>query len=880
MDNENNIRQGTVTIDGNNYHLELTEEFENSYYRAVYKEAYSKVNDIINRGRKNESGYDGEKSVEFPNIITFIGGRGDGKTSVMRSFMKSLKDYYRNGRFHDEDVFYELDRERKILFTCLECIDGSLMERGEDVFKTILAQMYQKFTDLEKSGGIRKDDDFDFRKRELLKGLENIYRTVCAIETMEGSRTMSGEAYMNSLQSFSSSQKVRKDFVRLIRNFTDLMAYKRDSWIEQSEDHYVVIAIDDIDLNIHNSFFMLEKIERYCTVPNVIVLLTLDMQQILSVAYRYFYEVVPKVDKLLVKEQEYVRKLATDYLEKTLPIQYRISVPSISTKYSLGEVVLSKEIENTKKALLGKIYRRTGVCFDSQGVKRHFYEPNCFRELAGLYLFFDALPSLMENELIKGCTDGRAICKQEKVEKRAEIIKDICDENYYIIVSDLENRLAVNKLPKRKEFNYFRQITRHDIRRAMTEVSSYCEWKKRKFDIDQKNKNDKTQLDYERDKESVSYGELVEAVYDLGRIKNKAYKPLVHCLLAYFSYAFTKQYIMEKLLYIKEYRKQSTVKDNEFTIEKIVGGNILCNWADKLLPELSMQSAQLTGLDEEIDMNGTWRETLPKMPMGKRQSLLLSVMLAESVDANVLNQRSEAERFEEIAQIIRKMEFQVLCFANYTAPFWKAENWEEKGKRWKFVLDEKSLKFASETRERESFQPIRGDFNVLNIISSSMCAGRKLALMEKALVDALKDKCKICTGGGREKKAFLNILAKYSLKTEYEKWEAEFGGPTMPLPIWWFDFSYNVLKRMKRNREEMKLGSISDINEMHSYTKGVYECLLEQLKKQQDFYSTSDINIARMFEECPAVKVFLQTSAHVDADRNSISDLFNKLKNY
>ena len=246
----------------------------------------------------------------------------------------------------------------------------------------------------------------------------------------------------------------------------------------------------------------------------------------------------------------------------------------------------------------------------------------------------------------------------------------------------------------------------------------------------------------------------------------------------------------------------------------------------------------------------------------------------------MLNQRSEAERFEEIAQIIRKMEFQVLCFANYTAPFWKAENWEGKGKRWKFVLDEKSLKFASETRERESFQPTRGDFNVLNIISSSMCAGRKLALMEKALVDALKDKCKICTGGGREKKAFLNILAKYSLKTEYEKWEAEFGGPTMPLPIWWFDFSYNVLKRMKRNREEMKLGSISDINEMHSYTKGVYECLLEQLKKQQDFYSTSDINIARMFEECPAVKVFLQTSAHVDADRNSISDLFNKLKNY
>ena len=65
-----------------------------------------------------------------------------------------------------------------------------------------------------------------------------------------------------------------------------------------SGGHYVVIAIDDIDLNIQHSFSMLEKIHRYCTVPNVIVLLALDIQQMLSIVTRHFYEVVPKVNKL------------------------------------------------------------------------------------------------------------------------------------------------------------------------------------------------------------------------------------------------------------------------------------------------------------------------------------------------------------------------------------------------------------------------------------------------------------------------------------------------------------------------------------------------------------------------------------------------------
>ena len=156
------------------------------------------------------------------------------------------------------------------------------------------------------------------------------------------------------------------------------MRYNRYGQSELSGEHYVVIAIDDIDLNIQNSFSMLEKIHRYCTVPNVIVLLTLDIQQMLSIVTRHFYEVAPKVNKLLVAQEQYVRNLSMDYLEKVLPINYRIYMPMMDKN-----VVISKESNDIKKTILRKIYRRTGICFDSQGLKQHFYVPGSIRELTG-----------------------------------------------------------------------------------------------------------------------------------------------------------------------------------------------------------------------------------------------------------------------------------------------------------------------------------------------------------------------------------------------------------------------------------------------------------------------------------------------------------------
>ena len=190
-----------LDINSTGPHYEYIGDFNKSFFKSVYKRAFMQLDDIISHFDQSDkygivssnkgyyvsesdssvnSGYEG-----FPNIITFVGKRGSGKTSAMLSFMEALKHYYSYMKMTNGNFPYRLKKVEKPLFSCLDCIDGSLLEHGEDIFKVVLAQMYQKFIDLDKQDGITKEEDFSYRKRELLKQLEEIYRTVCDIENME-----------------------------------------------------------------------------------------------------------------------------------------------------------------------------------------------------------------------------------------------------------------------------------------------------------------------------------------------------------------------------------------------------------------------------------------------------------------------------------------------------------------------------------------------------------------------------------------------------------------------------------------------------------------------------------------------------------------------
>ena len=114
----------------------------------------------------------------------------------------------------------------------------------------------------------------------------------------------------------------------------------------------------------------------------------------------------------------------------------------------------------------------------------------------------------------------------------------------------------------------------------------------------------------------------------------------------------------------------------------------------------------------------------------------------------------------------------------------------------------------------------------------------------------------------------------------------------MPLPVWWFDFTYNILKRTRRVMQKKRPIVVTDICEVYRYTREVYKCISEQMTQQQNFYNSENrkkaencskkegqLKIAEQFDECPGIKILLGVDDSFPDMAWAVDRLFNGLKN-
>lgn len=871
--------QTRLIIKGTGPHYEHISEFKDSFYKTIYKEAFLQLNDIINHFKKDDknrklrlgNGYydniiaNADSNYErFSNIITFIGKRGSGKSSAMLSFMEALKHYYSCKKMTNNKLFYEFENIELPLFTCLDCIDGSLLEHGEDIFKIVLAQMYQKFIDLDKDNGIRKEGDFAYRKRELLLQLEGIYRTVCDIERMENKDISTDGSYISSLQSLSSSQKVKKDFKELIQKFTSIMKYERLGILEESNDHFVIITIDDIDLNISNGFSMLEKIHRYCMVQNVIVLLSVDIEQMLSIVSKNFYKVLPKVDKLLRDGADQVYRLSTDYLNKVMPVNYRLYLPEISNYSSSHSVFVGTEDLSIKETILTGLYKKIGIYFDSRGIKQHFYEPKSMRELSCFYLMLEAMKPVELHD----------IYFYSQINKNADSLVSLWEENYMLLTADLRYRIAIEKLYIDKEVYHLCEILeKEDIRRAKDEIVNFYNEKKQvdslagcncKYRCKRCENRPENSYNIDNNIGNYSYGQLIEAIYNLGRIEEGRYKPLVHYLLGYLSYAFTRLYIYEK--FEMEFNGNKIEKG---TFKSLVGANIIDNWSRLIMP--SSLDLRNESIDEPFPTgNDTSNRAFEYFANFK------DVTLTNILDFSLKTIDNASKNFTNIAKLIRNVELRVLLFSNIRED---GQNGIIKSDyiAWTFDIDSSldgsfHLSFKPQIDGISNISLV-GDFSILNFIVNSMDAVYLLNKVEQNLIECLAKKYNLYTKKKQLDKNFEKALKQYSLKTKYENWEKKFGKSSVPLPIYWVDFTYNILKRTKRiMSNEFLISKKSD--DAFLCIQKVLESIKKQLGDQQSFYK-NDYRLMERFTKCPVVEYFLESTDNSQTENDDKKE-FNK----
>ena len=382
--------------------IESMDEFDKSFFNEVYEKAAQNVIEIIDntqeyyeskRFNKNDFLKYKDKE-EKNNIIAFIGERGAGKTSAMLSFAGALKQLHKTTK--NESKILAGIRNEQCKFKVLDIVDPSLFEKEESVFQVILAKLFEDFRQKIKSENenIEKKNS---EQRELLKQFKQVYANFNQIAL--GGRPKEArdlEEILEALSNLAAGSNMRNSFMELVR---DLLQYEFGS--NTIEKSFLVIPIDDLDMNIHNAAQMAEQIRKYLLIPNVIVLMAVKVEQLTDSIEQMFieeYEVFLKYGRQLAEDTNI---MAARYIEKLIPNGKKIYLPSLRTvNEAIGVKVvidnganpkIQKAAEDMQKVVLGTILRKTGLIFLKPKEGVHKWIPDNLRELQNFMALLNKL---------------------------------------------------------------------------------------------------------------------------------------------------------------------------------------------------------------------------------------------------------------------------------------------------------------------------------------------------------------------------------------------------------------------------------------------------------------------------------------------------------
>lgn len=785
--------------------LETVEEFNGSYFRDNYYDAFVLTQKILNRNVKVERIWKNQR-IDFGdrmsqerlyNIITFCGGRGTGKTSVMDSVVRTLqtasgeyKNFIREYEKGDEegrkrnteilDLSLLLDRNE---FICLDGIDASLLEGKEDILDVILSKMLQLLRrrikvrdknfiwDMEVGGSysqgdiFRKFEEICQNKRKLLWRMDNPYE--------------SGESSTEQLSDLAGSLDIREKLQELIPIYLQALTADRSKGKQ-----YLVINIDDLDIH-GNAYQMLEQLHRYLMIPQVIIYIAVSEREIMAVCKKHF-------------EETYDRpaELAMSYLEKVLPYSRRIYLPETFSgdffNIATGE---NPELDDflIKDYLLTEIAKRTQVFFDGKGSETHFYEIGNLRTLFNFYFLLKGMGRIKDEDLMS-----------EKTKIFSEYL-EMLNSNFDKLKNDVIGRMATEKLNNDLQYSIFRDYYREDF-------SSNGEYLVEQI-INLIGKQDFAE---EYQKFGYSYGEVLNVLYNLSKEKQE-FKPLIQCVLAMATIELTQNYIYT--FYTSEI--STKVKWSEY-----VSGSVCGNWANQMLPAVKKQNNKSTSI---------------AYVKNRIINIKIDVVIKEQDKDNEANISLSNLEFDSYLRWIEESKI-VESFELFMAFIIK------KG-RMGMETDDISIKCLEGTEEQESrimleLTDWECTFDILgavvNIIDYEGIEGidykgyfQKIRKMLLSISKKYFYTKEIELNADQLKKLEIKMQEK-SLEKAYKEWYEMYG--RIALPLYSMDIMYNILKRVKRKMKK-ELPEEIDTNDFLQAVRQFYKAIGDELKKEDEFYS-------------------------------------------
>lgn len=848
-------------------------DLSNGLTESIFKEEFQKAAEVIsNIIKRNQIDGTNEKRPldivcrEYQTAVPFIGSRGTGKTSIMYSVLRYLRDYpCENGK---HSFIPEL--QDNIRFIAFEFIDAGSLKKTEDMMEIILSRMLSYLEDNKDEQAFRNQDG---KLRSIYQQIEALYGSIDKVfwQKSDVRETTS----LRGLKKIADSQNAVENFRTLVADFAALVSHAK----YRGKTCYLVLALDDVDLyqgscrGIQDSpFTLLEYIYNFLRIPGLIVLMTYNEHILKRKCNNHFEDVCLGKNpnrRLSFTDQDEIERLTAQFMAKLFPQDQRIYLPNyllmnagdspdLWVRPTLlndegNEDILSpfktKDEVPAKEFMLRLIADRTGVYFDAAGTKKHFFEPRNLRKLGERFSFFFALEDILPSNA------GR-----EAIRSR----------NREALLSYINNQFATEHLYGRanKRFRDLCMVplVRQD-RLLIDEIMLHrCQIAKTKDDLGYVNAESLGRWKY-------SYGELLHNLYFATRIAEEPGskesffpKQLVHCILAAHS---------TRLNQIMQLPNARTM------LLEIIGFSIAGRWANEMLPAFySTDGAVRKSVSQlgsvSIPLKHFFNFKLP----AEVQSELCSVeydaeennylcfffdalfilgMFFSHFPTNGLGIEIEADQGEDgkSALYLRSRSEENVCFNvwNFSVNSYRALPSEETKDDGYLVYirnklaklkDEFAVKFFDQNVSEEDMTPLEKlDKDVKNrpIISPAVM-DRLAAEREKLSEDikkqkAWKDIAKLLKC--KNKSSFMKRWEK-DLETVYmtyvneaKKWEKENPDRYLVLPVQHFDMMYNIIKRLANNSYH-DIPEEANINELYDYYKLLYKSMDSELSSQDHVY--------------------------------------------
>ena len=314
------------------------------------------------------------------NVIAFCGGRGDGKTSAMLTFMNVHKN-----KFAKQIV-----------------IDPSLFDDVHNILDIVLAEIFRDFKKIYEDDNQKIESGF---KEDLLKKFQTVYKQISLInnQTKILDSEYDYEGDIGKLEKLGESTKLKNNLAELIELYAKMKARlcNDDEKCSVMENKPIIIGVDDLDLCSEYAYKMSEEIRKYLIIPGVIIAMAIRVEQLeLCVREKNiqdFSNNLNYIESDKVSLQTEVTNMARRYMEKLIPLERRIYLTKAqditNLTIQLEEIAEiknegSKEDETAGQPLvecvLGLIREKTGIIFRPNANGSSFLIPTNLRGIVNI----------------------------------------------------------------------------------------------------------------------------------------------------------------------------------------------------------------------------------------------------------------------------------------------------------------------------------------------------------------------------------------------------------------------------------------------------------------------------------------------------------------